>query len=152
MSYIENICQALIDTLGHTAGLHVHQLAGHVANLEFWMDEVRHALGAIDGYEERFSRMSSAQQGFLAVADNEAARVERSEGYEKPLGVGVRPATRVRLRRELVAAAERLLDRCLTERLINLVTVDDLRERASIVTRHAPHASSDAESEEHRSR
>jgi hypothetical protein len=41
--------------------LNRHQLAGHVANLDFWLSEVRHCLAVIDGYGPRFERLRDAQ-------------------------------------------------------------------------------------------
>jgi hypothetical protein len=38
-----------------------HQLAGHVANLEFWVAQARSALLAIDSEQERHQRGKSAQ-------------------------------------------------------------------------------------------
>jgi hypothetical protein len=42
--------------------LNPHQLAGHVANLGFWADEVAHCLDVIDQYTTRFVRMAEAQR------------------------------------------------------------------------------------------
>jgi len=134
MSYIEDVCQPLIDTLKHTAGLHAYQLAGHASNLEFWMLEVRHALQLIDGYEQRFVKMTEAQQKFLANDPTAKIRSQNDE-YERTLRMGVKTADSERLRRQIVVIAERLLDRCLTEGLITLTNADDLREIASIAAR-----------------
>jgi hypothetical protein len=38
-----------------------HHLVGHVANLEFWLDEVVHSIGVLDDYGKRFVRMRDAQ-------------------------------------------------------------------------------------------
>ncbi len=46
--------------------LNTHQLAGHVANLDFWVSEARHALEVIDGYEPRFRRMKAGQDQHVA--------------------------------------------------------------------------------------
>jgi hypothetical protein len=45
--------------------LNRHQLAGQVANLEFWIAEARHCLAVIDGYGQRFERMKAAQQEYV---------------------------------------------------------------------------------------
>ncbi len=62
MSYISDICDALSRTLQKFATLNPHQLSGHFANLDFWLTEIEHAFAIIDGYQERFERMKSAQQ------------------------------------------------------------------------------------------
>jgi len=62
MSYVEDITEPLINTLTHTGGLPARQLAGHAANLEFWVREVRHAFDVIDGYGERFTRLQVAER------------------------------------------------------------------------------------------
>ncbi len=43
-----------------------HQLAAQAANLDFWLDEVRHALSVIDGYNARFDRLRSAQARYVS--------------------------------------------------------------------------------------
>jgi hypothetical protein len=60
-----------------------HQLAGQVANLDFWLAQVRHALAAIDGYGVRFVRMEAAQERYVAAhgttefIQNADERIER---------------------------------------------------------------------------
>ncbi len=44
-----------------------YQVVGQLANLEFWMDEVRHALAVLDGYPRRFARMRDAQAQWVAA-------------------------------------------------------------------------------------
>jgi len=51
----------LIKTLNHSAGLPVHQLAGHAANADFWVNETIHCLAVIDGYQKRFERLRAGQ-------------------------------------------------------------------------------------------
>lgn len=38
-----------------------HHLAGHFANLDFWMSEVESALATLDGHTHRFERLRDAQ-------------------------------------------------------------------------------------------
>jgi hypothetical protein len=59
-------------------------------------------------------------------ADAAAAR-ERHEYEYQPTRLAVSPALAERLRRALTSAAERLIQRCLKERLVDIVTADDLR-------------------------
>ncbi|HLN26351.1 MAG TPA: hypothetical protein VK395_01250 [Gemmataceae bacterium] len=48
--------------LAKFATFNPHQFAGQVANLGFWLAEVRHRLAVIDGYAERFERLKAAQK------------------------------------------------------------------------------------------
>jgi hypothetical protein len=62
MAYTIDIVKPLFDQLAKFVTLNRHQLAGHIANLDFWLGEVRHGLAVIDGYSERFERLRAAQQ------------------------------------------------------------------------------------------
>lgn len=42
-----------------------HHLVSQFANLEFWLDEVRHAVDVIDGYSRRFVTMRDAQREWV---------------------------------------------------------------------------------------
>lgn len=66
MAYSSDIVRILTDQLARFATLNRHQLAGHVANLDFWSGEVRHGLEVIDGYGPRFETMKAAQMRFAA--------------------------------------------------------------------------------------
>ena len=69
MSYTTEIADSLAENLERFATLNKHQLAGHVANIEFWLDEVRHCLSIIGGYSSRFSAMKAAQMKYVAEHD-----------------------------------------------------------------------------------
>src|SRR5207244_3525928 len=43
-SYLKAVCTPLIKTLDHSAALPANQLAGHAANLNFWLSETKHCL------------------------------------------------------------------------------------------------------------
>ena len=66
MSFSENMAKVVADQLARFVTLNRHQLAGQVANLDFWVDQARHALEVIDGYEPRFQRLKAAQEGYVA--------------------------------------------------------------------------------------
>src|SRR5688572_18623062 len=51
--------------IGRFSTLHVHQLAGHRANLEFWLSEATAAICAIDEYQPRFLRLRDAQVAWV---------------------------------------------------------------------------------------
>ena len=109
MSYIEDICEPLITTLERASNLPAHQLAGYVANLDFWLSEAKHCLQIVDGYEQRFERMKDAQE-FQA----------KIEGVEEPLlqrGVGSKKIKIIRQQIELTVS--KFLQRCFEEQLID---------------------------------
>ena len=56
------IAHILTKQLAKFVTLRRYQLAGHVANFDFWMAEVRHALAVIGGYKTRFEKMRTAQR------------------------------------------------------------------------------------------
>lgn len=66
MSFSENVAKIVADQLSRFVTLNTHQLAGHVANLDFWVAQAQHALEIIDGYESRFRRLKAAQDEYVA--------------------------------------------------------------------------------------
>ena len=67
MSFSENMAKVVADQLARFVTLNRHQLAGHVSNLDFWIAQARHALGVIDGYQERFRRLKAGQAAYVAA-------------------------------------------------------------------------------------
>ena len=65
MSFSENVAKVVADQLARFVTLNRHQLAGHVANLDFWVAQARHALEVIDGYQERFRRLKNGQAAYV---------------------------------------------------------------------------------------
>lgn len=128
MSYTEDIARPLIETLSKTAGLPTFQLVGHVPNLAFWMGEVRHALAVIEGYPRRFADMVAAQNEFDANYPDAAKGRDRHEYEYWGPRRAVTPALAERLALGLVGAANRVIDRCLKEQLIDITRADNLRE------------------------
>ncbi|HUJ63057.1 MAG TPA: hypothetical protein VLX92_31380 [Kofleriaceae bacterium] len=51
-----------------------HQLAGHAANLEFWLSETCHVLATIDDYPDRFRRLRDAQQAWVKLHETRTNR------------------------------------------------------------------------------
>jgi hypothetical protein len=127
MSYTEEIVRPLIETLSKTAGLPTFQLAGHIPNLAFWMAEARHALDVIDGYPKRYTDMVAAQAQYdIDYPDGAQSRKHHEYDYQPPK-LALSPAVRERLKRELLRAANRVIDRCLKEGFLNIELADDLR-------------------------
>ncbi len=66
MAYSIDIAKVLTDQVAKFVTLNRYQLAGHVANLDFWLAEVRHSLDVINGYGPRFEGMKAAQAKHVA--------------------------------------------------------------------------------------
>lgn len=119
MSYSTDVARLLADQLSRFVTLNSYQLAGQVANLDFWMAEVRHALAVIDGYGVRFVRLEGAQNQFVETHGVE--KVTRIDGIAWR---NVNPVRRVpdrelqKARQTLADAALRFLWRCRDEGLI----------------------------------
>jgi hypothetical protein len=120
MAYSSDITETLTFQITRFVTLNRHQLAGHVANLDFWVAEVRHCLDVIDGYNRRFEQMKAAQSKHIF----EHKTVEFS--FDDPCCTQGRasPPTRVpsaelgEARRNLCDATYRFLVRCFNERFI----------------------------------
>jgi hypothetical protein len=92
-----------------------------VANLDFWLDQVRHALAVIDGYGVRFVRMQGAQEHHVAQHGTRqfALGAEDYTPQTRPARPRRVPDRELRqARRELVEAAGRFLERCRAEGLV----------------------------------
>lgn len=44
---------------------YAHHLVGQHANVDFWLEEANHALGVIDNYYKRFTKMRDAQKEWV---------------------------------------------------------------------------------------
>ena len=71
-TYSEKLCDALIVVLDHCGRMEPRRLAGYVANIDFWVDEIRHRLSLCDGLIDRRRRMVAGTQQFYE------AEIERS--------------------------------------------------------------------------
>ncbi|WP_437911972.1 hypothetical protein WME73_31675 [Sorangium sp. So ce302] len=60
--------------VGRFATQHVHQLAGHHANLAFWIAEAAAAIRAIDEYQHRFRQLQDAQRSWVRQHDTKITR------------------------------------------------------------------------------
>src|SRR5437867_496289 len=111
VAYVEDICAPLIKALNHSAGLPAHQLAGHAANVDFWISEAKHCLTVIDGYQERFGRLRAGQA--------EYEKQHEVVGTGSPLRRGAKDQARQELRRAVCEAIEQFLGRCHQEGLLS---------------------------------
>lgn len=121
MSFSTDMAKQVVGQLSRFVTLNRHQLAGQVANLDFWLAQVRHALAGIDGYGVRFVRMHAVQEQYVG----QHGTIEFALGVED-FTPRTSPAAPRRVpdrelqqaRRALVEAVTRLLERCRAERLI----------------------------------
>ena len=65
MAYIIDQADDVASMLEKFTTAHAYQVAGQFANLEFWMGETLHALEALSNYDDRFARMSTAQEMWI---------------------------------------------------------------------------------------
>lgn len=104
-------------------------LAGQVANLDFWLEEVAHALRVLDGYPTRFSRLRAAQEAWVKTHGPVATSFCPHCGGKCELGETPRPPRRVpsgeldEARRRLKDATYRLLLRCHRARMVDEATL-----------------------------
>ncbi len=70
MAFSSDLAKLVSGTLSRfVQALNRHQLAGQVANLDFWITQIRNALDVIDRYGERFVRMNAAQDQYVNTHD-----------------------------------------------------------------------------------
>jgi hypothetical protein len=81
MAYSIDRAVILADQLERFAHSNVHQLAGQIANLDFWLDEAVHSLRVIEDYPPRFRRLRDAQVAWVE------AHGTKVSGY-CPIGMG----------------------------------------------------------------
>jgi hypothetical protein len=115
MAYSTDVATLLTDQLTKLTTLKRHQLAGQVANLDFWLGEIGHALAVIDGYPTRFSKMKRTESAHVA----EFKIREHEEGLTyAPMPLKRVPDAEFReARRALCRAADGFLSRCVAEGL-----------------------------------
>lgn len=121
-NYTIAVADQLTSQLTRLVTLNTHQLAGQVANLSFWSDEVAHALAVLDGYNARFKALSAAQKEYVTRHGTEEFRLddEWGDSYQSPLPP--RPLSdreRQAARTALTEAFYRLLIRCHSAKLID---------------------------------
>jgi len=105
MSYIDEICGALISVLKHAADGPPERFAGYAANREFWVSEAVHCLEVIAGYEERFARMKAA---------SEESRPHKVDWPMKPISEpSMRSGDLSKARDRVREVVQRFLRRCL---------------------------------------
>jgi hypothetical protein len=121
VAYSTDLTNLLTVQLTKFATLNRHQLAGHVANLDFWLAETRHCLDVLDDYRPRFERLKAAQAAHVArhrtveFDPGDPCCTERGPTQPRPL-----PEHELKgARRAVRDAAYRLLVRCFNENMID---------------------------------
>jgi hypothetical protein len=114
MSFSTDMADLIAKQLSRLITLNRHQLAGQVANLDFWLGEVQHALAVIDGYGVRFTRMHAAQEQYVTAHGTTefdlAADWDTQRRASPPRRVSGHELEKAR--RNLTQAASRFLERC----------------------------------------
>jgi hypothetical protein len=124
VSYSTEIAKLLADQLTKFATLTRHQLAEQVANLDFWLAEVRHCLEVIDGYRARFQRLKAALTRYVAEHDTVQFAPDDPCIRWSPTPPRRVPAEALgEARRSVGDAAYRFLVRCFREGLIEASAV-----------------------------
>lgn len=125
MSYVTDVANLLTDQLARFITLNRHQLVGHVANLDFWLDEVKHALAVMDDYKPRFERLQAAQQEYMDRHWTFVYDLEGGDLDDQPRKWASKPLKRVshqelqEARRSLCDTAYRLLVRCYDDEFVD---------------------------------
>lgn len=114
MSYSTDMASLLAKQLSRFVTLNPHQLAGQVANLDFWLAEIRHALTVIDGYGVRFIRMEGGQEQYVATHNTTISELEPAGPRERtpPLPRRISDRELRQARRALTDATRQFLERC----------------------------------------
>ena len=128
MAYIDDITEPLIQTLTHTSGLPLHQLAGHAANLEFWACEVKHRFDVIDGYTQRFKKMRQGERTWIERQQQNSHALTQGNRTNPPLKRGIKDQELKDLRRRLTDAMYHMMERCYDEDMIDEIALDRFGE------------------------
>lgn len=115
MSFSTELANLLTNQLSRFVTLNRYQLAGQVANLDFWLGEVRHGLSVLDGYTRRFEQMRDAQNAYVEQHQTVEWPLGDDEFKNKPLAHRTPANELQQARRLLCLATYRFLVRCYNE-------------------------------------
>ena len=71
MSYIDDLSLSLAHVLDRAAFHKEARLAGYADNLDFWVEEIRHCLDCLAGYQQRFNRLVDARRDYASERNME---------------------------------------------------------------------------------
>jgi hypothetical protein len=124
MSYMLDAARLLTAQLEKFATLRPHQLAGQVANLDFWRDEVQHAITLLDAYPQRFKHLRDAQVDYVQSHRTTNFNPGRPDEISAvPPLKGIPDTERSAARKSLTDAYYQFLLRCFRERVISEETL-----------------------------
>jgi hypothetical protein len=121
MAYSSDTARLVAQQLSRFVTINRHQLAGQMANLDFWLDEILHALHVIDGYGSRFERLRGAQSAHVKKYHTTEFSLDDPCCTQGTASVPRRvPDAELReARRALCEASYRFLIRCCNEGFIS---------------------------------
>lgn len=132
MSYTTEVAKLIENQLARFVTFSLHQLAGQVNNLDFWLAEVRHALAVIDGYGARFTRLHDTQEQYVAI-HRMLVRSPIDDEERKPDAPRRIADREMRdAKRSLLEVAERFLTRCYQDKLLTLAQWQEACESVGI--------------------
>lgn len=110
----------------------IHQLAGHTANMDFWINEVKESILALDDYTKRFYSMRDGQAIWIEHHKEPihdycpicGGKCEFSNGIPS-LPTRVENSLLKETRKDLVNAAYYFLVRCYNSKLIDLAALEN---------------------------
>jgi hypothetical protein len=132
MTYTIIIADAVSKSISKFSTLNTYQLGGHVANLDFWVAQVKNAIEVLDGYSRRHKQMQLAQKEYIAQHDTRnftasESLLHREFPYEPLYDLASADTDRPSIdsetiklkRRELVDNFYSFLKRCHKERVLD---------------------------------
>jgi len=130
MSYLHELCDALVNVLDHATALHVHRLAGYVANLNFWLEEVDHRLALLNGYAARYASSKQATKEYAKAHPESIQNSSLSHSAPSPpTSPSYSDQELWELRERVLASAGRFLVRCRRESLLEGDKVAEVCQR-----------------------
>ncbi len=125
MPYSLDLANVLVGQLTRFAKFNRHDLAGRLANLDFWVAEVSHCVEVIDNYRARFERMKAAQSRYVAQHETIRFDLQNPATMQGP-PVAAKPIDEIELKnakRAVCDAAYDFLLRCYEEGLMDEAAV-----------------------------
>jgi hypothetical protein len=137
-AYSNDLASLLTNQLTKFTTYNHHQLAGQVANLDFWISEARHCLDVLDGHRSRFERLKAAEAAYVAAHDTREFQLDDPREYALENSQRIAPLRprhdqeRLQSRQQMCEAAYRFLLRCFRDGLLDESKLRQLCERLNI--------------------
>jgi hypothetical protein len=134
MSYSSEIAELLAKQITKLSTFNRHQLAGQIANLDFWLAEVKHCFSVIHDYEKRFVRMKDAQEKYVNKHATVEFDLEDPCRDPHPVSGPIRvPARELKdARTNLKNSIYRFLKRCVDEKMIDQTQISEYCDELEI--------------------